>query len=274
MPGLNGRALRYPRGKVLGGCSSINGMIYMRGQARDYDALGRADRRRRLVAGTTCCRTSRAREHCAHGGRPGGALPRRRRRAAGRAAARCAGHPRAFAAAAARRHPAASDFNGGDNEGVGYFEVNQRRRLALERGEGVPAPACTAAATSPCGPARRSTRLLRRGAGRGGLALHRRRAVRTASRSRARGGEVILAAGGDQLAEAPATLRHRAGRAARGHGIEVVADLPGVGGNLQDHLQIRTRLQGRGRGHAQRARQRCRQGARSASNTRSAAAGR
>src|SRR3954463_5361953 len=36
-PGLNGRALRYPRGKVLGGCSSINGMIYMRGQARDYD---------------------------------------------------------------------------------------------------------------------------------------------------------------------------------------------------------------------------------------------
>jgi len=36
-PGLNGRALDYPRGKVLGGCSSINGMIYMRGQARDYD---------------------------------------------------------------------------------------------------------------------------------------------------------------------------------------------------------------------------------------------
>ena len=37
-PGLNGRRLRYPRGKVLGGCSSINGMIYMRGQARDYDS--------------------------------------------------------------------------------------------------------------------------------------------------------------------------------------------------------------------------------------------
>ena len=36
-PGLNGRSLGYPRGKVLGGCSSINGMIYMRGQANDYD---------------------------------------------------------------------------------------------------------------------------------------------------------------------------------------------------------------------------------------------
>ena len=35
--GLNGRSLLYPRGKALGGCSSINGMIYMRGQARDYD---------------------------------------------------------------------------------------------------------------------------------------------------------------------------------------------------------------------------------------------
>ncbi len=40
--GLNGRTLRYPRGKVLGGCSSINGMIYMRGQARDYDGWAEA----------------------------------------------------------------------------------------------------------------------------------------------------------------------------------------------------------------------------------------
>ena len=41
--GLNGRSLLYPRGKVLGGCSSINGMIYMRGQARDYDGWGAGD---------------------------------------------------------------------------------------------------------------------------------------------------------------------------------------------------------------------------------------
>ena len=41
-PGLNGRQLLYPRGKILGGCSSINGMIYMRGQARDYDMWAQA----------------------------------------------------------------------------------------------------------------------------------------------------------------------------------------------------------------------------------------
>src|SRR5690606_16165925 len=44
-PGLHGRALAYPRGKVLGGCSSINGMIYMRGQARDYDQWRQAGNR-------------------------------------------------------------------------------------------------------------------------------------------------------------------------------------------------------------------------------------
>lgn len=72
-PGLNGRSLRYPRGKTLGGCSSINGMIYMRGQARDYDAWATStgdeswsgpmcsliSRRMKITTGWTMARTPR-----------------------------------------------------------------------------------------------------------------------------------------------------------------------------------------------------------------------
>jgi choline dehydrogenase len=50
--GLNGRSLIYPRGKVLGGCSSINGMIYMRGQSRDYDAWASSHGRCQLGLGS------------------------------------------------------------------------------------------------------------------------------------------------------------------------------------------------------------------------------
>ena len=86
-PGLNGRALNYPRGRVLGGCSSINGMIYMRGQARDYDQWRQLGNRR-LGLGRRAALSSSAREdHCARRRRPS----RRRRRMARRGAAHLAG---------------------------------------------------------------------------------------------------------------------------------------------------------------------------------------
>ena len=131
-PGLNGRTLRYPRGKVLGGCCSINGMIYMRGQARDYDHWARRSATR-AGAGTSACPTS-----C------GTRIPQGRRRLPRRARLRRdrrapGGEWRvekqrlrweildAFAQAAQQAGiPASDDFNRGDNEGVGYFEVNQR----------------------------------------------------------------------------------------------------------------------------------------------------
>ena len=122
--GLSGRRLRYPRGKVLGGCSSINGMIYMRGQARDYDGWAAA-----------CGDDAWRWEHC---------LPYFRRHehhhGGDNAFNGAAGEWRverqrlrwdvldAFAAAAQQAGiPACADFNRGDNEGVGYFEVNQHR---------------------------------------------------------------------------------------------------------------------------------------------------
>ena len=135
--GLNGRRLRYPRGKTLGGCSSINGMIYMRGQARDYDQWAQ-------LTGDDSWRWDSVlpafRQHENHWrlDTPGQASSE---------FARLHGHPRtggsgewrvekqrlrwdvldAFALAAQQAGIAATDdFNRGTNEGVGYFEVNQK----------------------------------------------------------------------------------------------------------------------------------------------------
>ncbi len=232
-PGLNGRRLRYPRGRVLGGCSSINGMIYMRGQARDYDGWA--------------AQTGDA------GWRWDECLPYFKRHEdhwRGGDALHGAGHEwrverqrlsweilDAFAAAAREAGiPASEDFNRGDNEGVGYFEVNQRRGVRWNTAKAFLRPAAgrpnleiwTGATT---------TRVLvedGRAVGievrpHGGGALLRPRAAR----------EVVLAAGAigtPQILQlsgiGPAALLHS-------HGIEVLHDLPGVGENLQDHLQIR-----------------------------------
>lgn len=133
-PGLNGRSLIYPRGKTLGGCSSINGMIYMRGQSRDYDAW--ADQLRdaqwswssclpcftqhewhhRLNAKSVHNSSSPAADF--HGGQGEWRVERQRLRWE---------LLDAFAAAAQQAGiPKSDDFNTGTNEGVGYFEVNQK----------------------------------------------------------------------------------------------------------------------------------------------------
>ncbi|HEY0820026.1 MAG TPA: GMC family oxidoreductase N-terminal domain-containing protein, partial [Rhizobacter sp.] len=134
-PGLNGRRLRYPRGKVLGGCSSINGMIYMRGQARDYDhwgALGNDG-----WSWRECLPAFMKHEdfhkgadayHAAPGfdpmgKRPGGEWRVEKQRLRWDVLD-------AFAEAAQQAGiPHSNDFNRGDNEGVGYFDVNQRRGI-------------------------------------------------------------------------------------------------------------------------------------------------
>src|SRR3990167_3397576 len=122
--GLNGRSLRYPRGKTLGGCSSINGMIYMRGQARDYDHWAQ-------LTGDDSWRWDQVlpyfKQHenhhqgldDLHGARGEWRVEKQRLRwdllDAIALAAEQAGIP------------ATKDFNRGCNEGVGYFEVNQRK---------------------------------------------------------------------------------------------------------------------------------------------------
>jgi choline dehydrogenase len=255
-PGLNGRKLRYPRGKVLGGCSSINGMIYMRGQSRDYDGWGAGDGFGANDGWSWAeCLPSFMRHEDFHRGADdlhasGGRDPRGRRQG---------GEWRverqrlrwdildAFAQAAQQAGiPACDDFNRGNNEGVGYFEVNQRAGWRWNAAKAFLRPALDRDNLQVWTGAQVS-RVLLEGASAGAATPLRAtgieaQPVQGGAAQRvlvAPGGELILAAGAigtPQLLQlsgigAPALLRE--------HGIDVRHALPGVGENLQDHLQIR-----------------------------------
>ncbi len=236
-PGLNGRSLRYPRGKVLGGCSSINGMIYMRGQARDYDhwAALTGDERWRWQH---CLPAFLQHEDHWRGTGAGGTAPHR-----------SGGEWRverqrlrwdvldAFAGAAQEAGiPASADFNGGDNEGVGYFEVNQRSGVRWNTTKAFLRPA-QGRPNLQVWTGHQATRVLLEGGRATGVELLPS-AGGAPLRVRARC-EVVLCAGAigtPQLLQlsgiGPGALLHQ-------HGLPVHHDLPGVGANLQDHLQIR-----------------------------------
>ena len=232
-PGLNGRTIGYARGKVLGGCSSINAMIYMRGQKSDYDhwaSLGN-----RGWSWDDVLPVFKRSEDYQHGADDfhgvGGEMRVEEKRVsweildAWRDAAEEYGIPKI------------KEFNRGDNFGNAYFQMNQRGgrrwsgtkaflrpirqrsnltvrvnaqvdRLVIESGDS----------------GKRATGVVL--AGTGELLKARR--------------EVILAAGAigsPQILQCsgigPESLL-------RSHGIDVVHHLPGVGANLQDHLQVRT----------------------------------
>ncbi len=235
--GLNGRVLRYPRGKVLGGSSSINGMIYMRGQARDYDAwaeqLGDA-----AWCWDACLPYFKQHEaHWrgadAHHGATGEWRVERQRLSWALLDA--------FALAAQQAGiPASDDFNRGDNEGVGYFEVNQKRGLRWNASKAFLRPV-----------QRRRNLEVRIGTTVQRLVVERRgdgslRATGVECRSADGGVQVLKAAcavvlaagaiGTPQLLQlsgiGPAPLLAK-------YGIALIHELPGVGENLQDHLQIR-----------------------------------
>jgi choline dehydrogenase len=232
-PGLNGRSLRYPRGKVLGGCSSINGMIYMRGQARDYDHWA-------MLTGDDSWRW----QHClpyfkrhedhwngaseAHGTGKEWRVEKQRLRwdilDAFAAAAREAGIP------------ATEDFNRGDNEGVGYFEVNQRSGVRWNTSKAFLHPVLRRDNLQVWMGALTSRVLLEGGRAAGIEVLPVNRDGPLQARATR---EVILctgAVGTPQILQlsgigAPALLQ--------AHGVALQHALSGVGENLQDHLQVR-----------------------------------
>ena len=245
--GLNGRVLRYPRGKTLGGCSSINGMIYMRGQARDYDnwaqLTGESDwnwenslrdfkaheDHYKLDQGANPATGDNSRFSDMHG--HGGEWRVEKQRLRWDVLD-------SFAEAATQAGiERTEDFNSGDNAGVAYFDVNQRSGWRWNTSKAFLRPAKTRQNLTIWTQAQveRLTFETVDGAVRctGARVNHKGQSrIVTARR------ETILSAGAvnsPQILQlsgiGPATLLKQ-------HGIDVLRDAP-VGENLQDHLQIR-----------------------------------
>ncbi len=228
--GLNGRKIAYPRGKVVGGSSAINAMIYMRGQAADYDHW----RQLGLEGWGWSDVLPYFRRHEDHyGGRTdfhgyGGELkvdrPRVRWRLldAFREAARETGIP------------STDDFNKGNNEGCGYFEVNQKRGRRWSAASAFLKPALSRRNLTLITHAH-VERVLIEGRAATGVVIRHKGATRTIHATR----EVILSAG---AVASPAILERSGigdGERLQAMGVPVVHHLPGVGENLQDHLQLR-----------------------------------
>jgi choline dehydrogenase len=233
--GLNGRSLLYPRGKVLGGCSSINGMIYMRGQARDYNEWA-------YLTGDDSWSWEQVlpifkKTEDYHGGTDafhgvGGEWRVEKQRLSWDILD-------AFRAAAAQVGiPMTDDFNRGDNEGCGYFDVNQRRGIRLN----------TAGA------------FLKNAIRRGNLDIMtgchvKRLRIESTEQGKVCTGVEFTGGGTEWFAESKFETLVCAGSVGSPHilqlsgigpatllqqyGIAPVVDALGVGENLQDHLQLR-----------------------------------
>lgn len=225
--GLGGRTLLYPRGKVLGGCSAINGMLYLRGQSADYDGwrqmgltgwgwddvLPYFKKSEDYVAGSSDAHATggewRVEDQRLHWDILDD-----------------------FAAAAeATGIPRTPDFNTGDNEGVGYFKVNQRRGWRWTTAKGFLRPAKN-----------RTNLIVRTGAQVSRVVFDGTRAsgveLLTGEVISARR-EVILSAGAIGSPQILQLSGIGPGALLQRHGIAVLRDRPGVGANLQDHLQLR-----------------------------------
>lgn len=229
-PGLQGRSLSYPRGKVLGGCSSINGMIYMRGQAADYDGWA-AEGNPGWSWNEVLPLFKKSENHFAGGSELHGAAGEwrveRQRLSwpildAFRTAAQQSGIRNI------------DDFNGGDNEGCGYFQVNQKAGVRWNAAKAFLKPIANRSNLVVLTDVEVQRLILEDG---------RATAVRAISQGRQQTfkarREIILCAGSvgspsilQRSGIGPSALLQRLG-------IGVSHALPGVGGNLQDHLQLR-----------------------------------
>jgi choline dehydrogenase len=229
--GLNGRSIIYARGKVLGGCSSINAMVYMRGQKRDYDEWAQLTGDASWNWVSVLPVFKRSEDHWrgaddAHGA--GGEWRVEQQRLEWEIL-------NSFRAAMAECGiPLTDDFNRGDNEGAGRFEVNQRRGVRLSAAKAFLHPIAHRKNLTVVTEAQVTRLRLEncRASGvefmRGGEHLFAEARIETVMAAGSIGTTQILQLSGI----GPAPLLQR-------HGIAVAHELPGVGENLQDHLQLR-----------------------------------
>ena len=229
-PGLDGRRIKQPRGKVLGGSSSINGLLYVRGQAQDYDrwrelgnpGWGYADVLPYFKKSEDQARGADP-WHGTGGPLAVGDLPE--------------AHPVAeafIAAGISAGIPYTRDFNGEQQEGVGYYQATARRGLRCSARVAFLRPAKRRPNLRVITGAH-ATRILFDGLRASGVAYR----IGTEERQALAAREVVLAAGALQSPQllqlsgvGPADLLQQ-------YGIAVVADRKQVGANLQDHLQAR-----------------------------------
>ncbi len=237
--GLNGRSLLYPRGKVLGGSSSINGMIYMRGQARDYAAWAALTGEPEWAWPAVLPDFMAHEDHHDAGGTAsafhgrGGEWRVERQRLRWDLL-------EAFAEAAVQAGvPRIPDFNCGDNEGVGYFEVNQKGGWRWSSSK---------AFLRPVMQRRNLTVMTHTQVKRLRLERDAQGALRCVGAELVRAGEslqvqahreVALCAGAIGTPQILQLSGLGAGALLLRYGLAVQHELPGVGANLQDHLQIR-----------------------------------
>jgi choline dehydrogenase len=235
--GLNGRSLLYPRGKVLGGCSSINGMIYMRGQEGDYASWVAATGDDSWSWQNALRRYKSFEDYHGpanqwHGKGGEWTVSKQRLR-----------WPimDVFKAAAIEAGiPASDDFNQGDNFGVGYFDVSQRKGWRLNTSKAFLRDAAKRPNLTVITEAIVNKLLIDPDS----KNCYGVRYIKDGKTTEvhcdiAQQGEVILSTGA--IGSVQILERSGIGSAAHlnGLGIPVIADLPGVGENLQDHLQLR-----------------------------------
>ncbi len=263
--GLNGRSLRYPRGKTLGGSSSINGMIYMRGQARDYDHWAQLVGDANWTWDNNLPYFKMHEDHykganALHGARGTAPLLMQDTGTDYRKVLRhhnSGGEWRvekqrlrwdildAFAQAATQAGiPATDDFNRGTNEGVGYFEVNQKEGWRWNTAKAFLRPMCYARPNFELWNSAQVAKLVVEPTPDNadaalrctGVQVWDGREMVTATATT----EVLLCAGAIGSPQILQLSGLGPEQLLSAKGVAVVKDLPGVGSNLQDHLQIRT----------------------------------